>query len=281
MPVGIEMQSNPTDLMHQSVASLLNAPTVREVFIIDSDGALAVQGGTSTDERQDLIRGLAAQILPAAKRIARQLHDPDVAQSASLPEADLHILAFTLTNGYSLVVSYSVPQDPYSPPRSTVNACHLLRAIIETAGKPDIQLLSSLALAMESEIFIEYQLPLHVKETGNRPNLFDESYLQAQQKEVVRIARQMLSGDLGVVEGARFLMHLRPSVSRNPFDPDFLPFAAIASETDTIPIGKQRDLWAPGALERKDRELGQAEELHRPTAHAACRVLIKRFEPIA
>jgi Protein of unknown function (DUF2489) len=131
---------------------------------------------------------------------------------------------------------------------------------------------------MESEIFIERQILSRKKETGGHPNLFDASYVQAQQKEVVHIAREMLSGDIGVIEGARLVVALQPTVTRDSLDPDFLPFAAICSETDNLPIGNQRDMWAPSALQQKDEERRQAEELYRPKAKAACRILIKRFE---
>jgi predicted regulator of Ras-like GTPase activity (Roadblock/LC7/MglB family) len=267
-----------TNLIHHAITSLLRAPSVREAFVCDAEGNSPVQGAPSVNDRQDLIRATVAPILPATKRVARELDDSHEAQSISIPEDDLHILVFWLTDEYSLVVTYSVPQDPSKPPYSAIKACHLLRTILQTTGQPDAQLLSSLDISMESEIFIERQILSHKKETGGRSNLFDASYVQAQQKEVVRIAREMLSGDIGVIEGARLLVGLRPTVTRDSLDPDFLPFAAISSETGNFPIGKQRDLWAPSALEQKDKEIRQAEELHRPSAHAACRVLIKRFD---
>jgi hypothetical protein len=38
---------------------------------------------------------------------------------------------------------------------------------------------------------------------------------------------------------------------------------AIESETDVLPVGEVRKLWAPYALELKDAEIARAEELYK------------------
>ena len=115
------------------------------------------------------------------------------------------------------------------------------------------------------------------KDSSTGSNFYDLSYLEAQRRQVVAVAQDMLSSKRGIIEGARLLVRLRPTVTRDEFDPDFMPFVAIVSETDELPIGKERDLWASSALEEKDKIIRQVEETYREGAWAACRVIIERF----
>ena len=98
-------------------------------------------------------------------------------------------------------------------------------------------------------------------------------------RKVVEIAQAMIDSRLGVVEGSRLLAGLRFEVCEEDFDPDFLPFVGIDSETDHLPLGKVREHWDPTALAEKDAELEKAETFDRDTALAACRALLIRFRP--
>ncbi len=113
-----------------------------------------------------------------------------------------------------------------------------------------------------------------VKDLLTPPDLYDLSSLEAKKKEALAVAQDMLDGKKGVIEGARLLVNLRPGVTRDEFDPYFLPFVAIASETDGLPVGEERKLWADYALEKKDKEIRQAEDSFREEALTACRALI-------
>lgn len=96
-------------------------------------------------------------------------------------------------------------------------------------------------------------------------------------RRVVAVAEAVLSGRVGVIEGARQLVALRSSVTNNDLDDDFIAFIAIDSETDTLPVGEVRKLWAADSLIAKDREIEGTEELYRDGAVEACRRLVARF----
>ena len=51
---------------------------------------------------------------------------------------------------------------------------------------------------------------------------------------------------------------------------------AVASETDDLPVGEVRKLWAPSALKEKDVEIARAEELCRADFLETCRRIVKR-----
>jgi hypothetical protein len=50
---------------------------------------------------------------------------------------------------------------------------------------------------------------------------------------------------------------------------------AILSETDHLPIGEVRKLWAPFALEMKDAEIARCEELWKPQFLEACKRIVE------
>jgi hypothetical protein len=98
-----------------------------------------------------------------------------------------------------------------------------------------------------------------------------------QKARALEIANGVLANQVGIIEGARELAHLRWQVTDDEFDPDFIPFIAVDSETDAFPIGKERAYWASSVLVEKDREIKQADDLYREKILAACRVLVARF----
>lgn len=103
-------------------------------------------------------------------------------------------------------------------------------------------------------------------------------YLMSRQR-VIETASAILRGELGVIEGSRILCSLRLRASSIDHDPDFLPFVAIDSETDHLPLGDVRQHWAPAALASLDQELQAAEAFHRDRAFAGCERLLLRFCP--
>jgi hypothetical protein len=80
-----------------------------------------------------------------------------------------------------------------------------------------------------------------------------EDGIRAARAKVVDLVRRVISGDLSILLAARDLSRLRFSVGSDEWDPDFIPFVAIDSETDQLPIGQVREHWAPEALVEKDR----------------------------
>jgi hypothetical protein len=90
----------------------------------------------------------------------------------------------------------------------------------------------------------------------------------------------MVRGELGVIEGARLVCRLQSRISSRDHDPDFLPFVAIDSETDHLPVGDVRQYWAADALARVDHEIQAAEAFHRDQAIEACERLLVRLRSI-
>jgi hypothetical protein len=105
----------------------------------------------------------------------------------------------------------------------------------------------------------------------------DEQSRQEATKQVVETAKNIIAGSLSVIEGSRLLAGLRFKVCDDSFDSDFLRFVAIDSETDHLPIGREREHWGADALAKKDKEIKAAEEIYGEDVLAACRKLIQRF----
>ena len=57
-----------------------------------------------------------------------------------------------------------------------------------------------------------------------------------------------------------------------------LTFAGIDSETDTLPIGEVRKKWSREALDRKDREIKEAELIYRDSAMSAAADIIRLLD---
>jgi hypothetical protein len=96
-------------------------------------------------------------------------------------------------------------------------------------------------------------------------------------RKTASIAQAMLDGTVGIVEGSRQLVRIRISADVDAFDPDFLLFLGIDSETGHLPVGDERRHWAPAVLTRKDVEIAAAEEHYRENALSACSRLVARF----
>src|ERR1041385_4184246 len=89
---------------------------------------------------------------------------------------------------------------------------------------------------------------------------------------IVATVRNILSGDTTFIEGAR-------SITIDSFDamldrdPDVMPFIGIASETDALPIGKERKLWNADALIALQPEIDRLEAWARKIAMPHCHSL--------
>lgn len=96
-------------------------------------------------------------------------------------------------------------------------------------------------------------------------------------QELVRTAREIIDGSVGVIKGCRKLVSLQHQIDVGALDADFLPIVGIVSETDELPIGDVRQNWNPDALAELDDEIQETQALYKPTADAACTKLIDRF----
>jgi hypothetical protein len=101
-------------------------------------------------------------------------------------------------------------------------------------------------------------------------------YVDLPTSRAIDVARRLISGKVGVIEGCRELSSLKYAFG-DSFTQDFRPFVAIDSETDHLPVGTVRREWNPNALARKDNEIAKCEELYRPQVIEDCERPIKRL----
>jgi hypothetical protein len=57
----------------------------------------------------------------------------------------------------------------------------------------------------------------------------------------------------------------------------FLPFIAVESETEDMPLGDARIGWDENALARKDQEIAAYLEVVRDSIYEACRGVLARY----
>lgn len=104
-----------------------------------------------------------------------------------------------------------------------------------------------------------------------------QDYVISFRQEAAKIAAGILSGEVPVLEGCHSLAALRWEIEVDERDPDFLVFAMISSEIDTLPIGTIRKHWAPEALAKLGPEMVSAIAWATPQALPACRSVVQRF----
>lgn len=107
--------------------------------------------------------------------------------------------------------------------------------------------------------------------------IYNEEYKRLASQQIVVVARQILSGELGLVAGARRLSCLRFDVDAK-HDPDFAFFVGVDSETDHLPLEEVRSRWSSDALKVKDEELQRYETTVRGRALEVCQHLIGKYE---
>jgi hypothetical protein len=107
------------------------------------------------------------------------------------------------------------------------------------------------------------------------PSTNEPEILRAQ-SEVVSTARGIVSGTIGIVDGARRLTKLGHALGVDR-DPDFTFFVGVDSETDHLPAGEVRRHWAADALRQTDEELRECEAFFRADALRVCQSLIQQY----
>jgi hypothetical protein len=100
-------------------------------------------------------------------------------------------------------------------------------------------------------------------------------------RELLKLARAMLNGELSYLEGAPRVLKLRSRVIGDAditSDLAFGIFSLISSETDHLPLQEQRVLWASESLAKLEEKIILSEEWARPIGIKACENLIERFD---
>jgi len=101
--------------------------------------------------------------------------------------------------------------------------------------------------------------------------------------KIIAICQAILNEEIGVIAGSRIIDEHEFELIDYGFgwfsrDKDFLPFVAINSETDHLPVDRERSNWSEEALARKDKEIADAEAAYKECAFKACKKLIERFD---
>jgi hypothetical protein len=93
------------------------------------------------------------------------------------------------------------------------------------------------------------------------------------------IAAAVLDGRTTVLEAVRELSPLAHT-DAIAAEEDRTLVIAIESETDDLPIGEVRKLWAPHALEAKEAEIARAEALYKAQFLEACKRIAEPAHPV-
>lgn len=105
----------------------------------------------------------------------------------------------------------------------------------------------------------------------------NEEHRQFLSRKIVAAAQSILSGEIGIIAGARQLCGLGHQVGADR-DTDFTFFVGVDSESDHFSIGEVRQHWNPEALRAKDTEIASFEALYREKAFEICRKLIEKYD---
>ena len=88
------------------------------------------------------------------------------------------------------------------------------------------------------------------------------------------VAQSALDGRTTVLEAVRQLASLAHTDAVAELE-DRRFIIGVESETDHLPVGEVRKLWAPDALKEKDVEIARAEKLYQPHFLETCRRIVK------
>lgn len=84
----------------------------------------------------------------------------------------------------------------------------------------------------------------------------------------------MLAGQVSFIEGARIVNGWSHNAGFDRLSEPFVTFVAIDSETDDVPIGKVRELWAADAVAKHTEEWERAEAWAKQCGEPACHLAL-------
>jgi len=103
------------------------------------------------------------------------------------------------------------------------------------------------------------------------------SNAQNARHEIITVARNMVSGQLPLITGARRLCELRHLIGASNTDL-FNPIIGFESETDEYPIGSQREVYSKEKLADMDREVAAYVAEVGPAVICTCNQIIAALE---
>lgn len=98
--------------------------------------------------------------------------------------------------------------------------------------------------------------------------------------KIVRLATEMLDGEMDLIEGCHVMSNLSASLcnEQTPYpDERFFTFIAVASDTDQFPLGSSRKHYNKRYLMKLDEERRDYLKQARPDIIEACEEIIKDF----
>jgi len=110
-------------------------------------------------------------------------------------------------------------------------------------------------------------------------SLMDRRASEWERRRTKEIAAAVLDGRTTLLEAVRELCPLAHTDAITD-EEDRTLVIAIESETDDLPVGEVRKLWAPSALEAKDAEIARAEELYKARFLEACKRIAEPSRPV-
>jgi hypothetical protein len=104
-----------------------------------------------------------------------------------------------------------------------------------------------------------------------------QAYVASCRARAAEIAAAILAGSIPLLDGCHLLDQLGADVAVSDDDPDFSAFSLIQCETEALPLGQARSLWAPDALARLEPEIQAATTWAQSIALPACKSVVARF----
>ncbi|MCA1378050.1 MULTISPECIES: hypothetical protein [unclassified Bradyrhizobium] len=107
----------------------------------------------------------------------------------------------------------------------------------------------------------------------------NQSEVIAARQIIVETAKGILSGSVSPVEGARTIARHRFK-ARLEDDFDILPFVGIDSETESLPLGRERAHWMARALADLQGKIDKSQAWALTVASTHCQSLVTRSESL-
>jgi hypothetical protein len=80
-------------------------------------------------------------------------------------------------------------------------------------------------------------------------------YLEQRCRDVIEMVQQAVNGTVGLLLAVREInaaLHELPELEKRVREADFLFLTGVSSECDGLPLGTERQYWAPDSLQEKD-----------------------------